>query len=269
MTSPQSLCGTCQHEKSVHALKGLDVGRVGHCLIGLDLWEKSPRCPCTAFVSSGETAETAVLRRAVAALEDSARRAPQPREAPQERIANDDAFAQSFDAMEWAEAFCRRVDDGTFTRNGGIDRGLMVGWFANALMRGFDEHAQRSSPREAESRERIAGFAKMLADCDAANKNHPGYRGQSIQPSYIPLEADDLRFLLDLLSPASVTTQPADEMSPTEDRRAIQSVDCRECGAAKGEPCRYSRGPIKGVHAKRVLYLREIERPTPPTERHQ
>lgn len=46
-------------------------------------------------------------------------------------------------------------------------------------------------------------------------------------------------------------------MSATEDRRAIQGMDCRKCGAVKGVPCRYSRGIIKGVHAKRVLDFRE------------
>lgn len=43
----------------------------------------------------------------------------------------------SFDAMDWAVAFNERfpqvpVDDA-------------VGWFANALMRGYDEHAFRSN----------------------------------------------------------------------------------------------------------------------------
>lgn len=43
----------------------------------------------------------------------------------------------SFDALDWAKAFCQRhptvqVDDA-------------LGWFANALMRGFDEHASRTS----------------------------------------------------------------------------------------------------------------------------
>jgi hypothetical protein len=53
----------------------------------------------------------------------------------------------SFDARDWAKAFCRifmvqkiagydtaRVDD---------DEALMITWFANALMRGYDEHAAR------------------------------------------------------------------------------------------------------------------------------
>lgn len=42
----------------------------------------------------------------------------------------------SFDARDWAAAYCKL--------HGG-DETLMIGWFANALMRGFDEHVNRSS----------------------------------------------------------------------------------------------------------------------------
>jgi hypothetical protein len=41
----------------------------------------------------------------------------------------------SFDARDWAEAFCKAFP--------GHDEGTMLGWFANALMRGYDEHAMR------------------------------------------------------------------------------------------------------------------------------
>lgn len=43
----------------------------------------------------------------------------------------------SFDARDWAKAFCKM--------HGG-DEDLMLTWFANALMRGYDEHAARSQP---------------------------------------------------------------------------------------------------------------------------
>jgi hypothetical protein len=43
----------------------------------------------------------------------------------------------SFDARDWAEAFCKRHPD--------IDEAVMIGWFANALMRGFDEHGMRAA----------------------------------------------------------------------------------------------------------------------------
>ena len=37
----------------------------------------------------------------------------------------------SFDARDWAKAFCKL--------NPSMDEELMVTWFANALMRGYDE----------------------------------------------------------------------------------------------------------------------------------
>ena len=48
----------------------------------------------------------------------------------------------SFDAKDWAEAFCRRfivsTRDGYDTALVDDDIGLMTTWFANALMRGYD-----------------------------------------------------------------------------------------------------------------------------------
>jgi hypothetical protein len=41
----------------------------------------------------------------------------------------------SFDALDWAEAFCRI--------NPQMPVDIMITWFANALMRGYDEHARR------------------------------------------------------------------------------------------------------------------------------
>lgn len=53
----------------------------------------------------------------------------------------------SFDAKDWAEAFCRRFmvlhRDGHNTKPIDDDVGLMLTWFASALLRGFDEHAAR------------------------------------------------------------------------------------------------------------------------------
>ena len=55
----------------------------------------------------------------------------------------------SFDAKDWAKAFCRRFiithRAGYDTKAVDDDEGLMLTWFANALMRGFDEHAARSA----------------------------------------------------------------------------------------------------------------------------
>lgn len=52
----------------------------------------------------------------------------------------------SFDAKDWAEAFCKIANEAGFKDANGqpIDGGWMVTWFANALMRGYDEHAKRA-----------------------------------------------------------------------------------------------------------------------------
>lgn len=42
----------------------------------------------------------------------------------------------SFDAMDWAKAFCKINPNGP-------PEDVMVGWFANALMRGYDERSAR------------------------------------------------------------------------------------------------------------------------------
>mgnify|MGYP001569090777 CR=1 FL=1 len=53
----------------------------------------------------------------------------------------------SFDAKDWAEAFCKIANEhGVVDRDGKpLDEGWMIAWFANALMRGYDEHAERSA----------------------------------------------------------------------------------------------------------------------------
>ena len=56
----------------------------------------------------------------------------------------------SFDATDWSEAFCKIASEHGFADKDGkpIDHGWMTGWFANALMRGFDEHAARTANGE-------------------------------------------------------------------------------------------------------------------------
>jgi hypothetical protein len=51
----------------------------------------------------------------------------------------DEKFAQSFDARDWARAFMEQFGERMY----GIDEETMFGWFANAIMRGYDEHARR------------------------------------------------------------------------------------------------------------------------------
>jgi hypothetical protein len=53
---------------------------------------------------------------------------------PQERP---DWPLPSFDARDWAEAFLK------INPTCGLDAGTMISWFANALMRGFDEQTAR------------------------------------------------------------------------------------------------------------------------------
>lgn len=53
----------------------------------------------------------------------------------------------SFDARDWAKAFCRRFmvlhREGYNTRPVDDDEGVMLTWFANALMRGYDERTAK------------------------------------------------------------------------------------------------------------------------------
>lgn len=53
----------------------------------------------------------------------------------------------SFDAVDWAKAFCKIATNLGYKDADGqpIDEGWMVTWFANSLMRGFDEHAKRQA----------------------------------------------------------------------------------------------------------------------------
>lgn len=46
------------------------------------------------------------------------------------------SFTNSTDAQVWAEKFIKRVqNDPTLA----LDEGTMIGWFANAIMAGYDE----------------------------------------------------------------------------------------------------------------------------------
>jgi hypothetical protein len=49
----------------------------------------------------------------------------------------------SFDARDWAHAFCKVANEKGFDPLDDNDLDWVQGWFANALMRGFDEHASR------------------------------------------------------------------------------------------------------------------------------
>lgn len=51
-------------------------------------------------------------------------------------------FTESFDARDWARAFVEHVNQHPEIAT---DEGTMLAWFANALMRGWDEHANRTN----------------------------------------------------------------------------------------------------------------------------
>jgi hypothetical protein len=63
----------------------------------------------------------------------------------------------SFDAKDWAEAFDH------FNQGHNVPEGVMLGWFANSLMRGFDEMAARAATAlaEAEARGRRQGLPDL------------------------------------------------------------------------------------------------------------
>src|SRR5574341_733156 len=61
--------------------------------------------------------------------------------------ANTTSPLHSFDAKVWADDFCAIAK----TLGHDLDKDWMLGWFANALMRGWDEHAKRN-------REKLVAF---------------------------------------------------------------------------------------------------------------
>lgn len=65
----------------------------------------------------------------------------------------------SFDARDWAAHFLKINPDC------GIDEGVMISWFANALMRGYDEctsQAAREEAHEAKIAESTAAALDMV-----------------------------------------------------------------------------------------------------------
>jgi hypothetical protein len=62
-------------------------------------------------------------------------------------------FSESFDARDWAKAFVEIVKAHPAIAT---DEGTMIGWFANALMRGYDEAFWKIEREGAPSTDRIA-----------------------------------------------------------------------------------------------------------------
>lgn len=78
---------------------------------------------------------------------------------PEERI---DWPLPSFDARDWAKAFCKIAR----TKGLEIDEGWMVSWFANALMRGYDEAGKLTTA----AREEIERLTRDLKIQKAVNE---------------------------------------------------------------------------------------------------
>lgn len=70
----------------------------------------------------------------------------------------------SFDAVDWAKLFMQlKSDQGDeVARDQWVDEENMRAWFANALMRGFDEHARRAASAGGELDRIAKGHASFL-----------------------------------------------------------------------------------------------------------
>lgn len=78
----------------------------------------------------------------------------------------------SFDARDWAEAFVKTVKEHPEIAS---DEGAMIGWFANALMRGYDETAMTAKtwgdkPDQFSDRVKAAHPLRAKDDADRHNR---------------------------------------------------------------------------------------------------
>jgi hypothetical protein len=79
----------------------------------------------------------------------------------------DTRFSESFDAMVWAKAFVQHV---RVKPSIATDESTMLAWFANAIMRGYDEHAKQvragAEPpaREPWTLDEMAVYVREMAD---------------------------------------------------------------------------------------------------------
>jgi hypothetical protein len=68
---------------------------------------------------------------------------------------------QSFDARDWAKAFLDAYE--RYPGDDFLTEDVMIGWFANALMRGYDEHAPGAGPMTI-SEIQLQAAARALVD---------------------------------------------------------------------------------------------------------
>ena len=88
----------------------------------------------------------------------------------------------SFDARDWAAAFCKAA---AALGHPGLEEGWMLGWFASALMRGFDEAGDRFShelgaalagAHEAGRRQGVEAASKAAEQATQRYDGYDGYR---------------------------------------------------------------------------------------------
>lgn len=69
----------------------------------------------------------------------------------------------SFDAHDWAKCFCKIATDLGYKNTEGkpINEGWMISWFANSLMRGFDEASSQCGPNIARLESALEGVIRV------------------------------------------------------------------------------------------------------------
>jgi hypothetical protein len=110
------------------------------------------------------------LSAAIGMLLDAARGAGTPT-APD--VTDEDNFSQSMDAVLWAKAFLKAYELGD---DHFLDEGTMIAWFANAIMRGYDEANRRRD--------------EQLRASEAHAPAVPDVRGTPTAPT--PLDVEDV-----------------------------------------------------------------------------
>jgi chromosome segregation ATPase len=130
---------------------------------------------------------------------------------------------RSFDGLLWAREFMQLLNDDTFANNGGVDEALMVGWFANALMRGYDEGALDVHRLEA----RIADLER---ERDGLLRRCAAYERSAIEWSELKCEGARLEREL-----AAARLEIVSLTDALNDATLSNEVGERELAAARGE----------------------------------
>lgn len=87
-----------------------------------------------------------------------------------EALRFDNNFTQSWDALKWAQAFRSTARSLGYCD---MDEGWLVGWFANAIMRGYDECRRHEEARNQQEQRKVPDPTLSLIDqvLDACNAN--------------------------------------------------------------------------------------------------